>query len=187
MEQNELNHIIRQCQQGNQKAFRMVMQEYQPMIFSLTLKMLADEQDAEDALQDTFVLVWQNIQHYDPEKGKLSTWIYTIASRICLDRLKRRKRTQPIADDESVFRDFSENMNPEHKLVNTEWISIVRILAAQLSQKQQLVFTLRLLENVPIEEIETITQMTAEQIKSNLYVARQKIIQQLKALGYEQE
>ena len=55
--------------------------------------------------------------------------------------------------------------------MNSEWVSIVRVLAAQLSHKQQLVFTLRVLENVPIEEIESITNMNATKIKSNLYVA----------------
>ena len=53
--------------------------------------MLCDEMDAEDACQGTFVNVWLNLHKYNSEKGKLSTWIYTIASNVCLDKLKRRK------------------------------------------------------------------------------------------------
>ena len=71
--------------------------------------------------------------------------------------------------------------------MNAEWVSIVKVLAVQLSPKQQLVFTLRVLENLPIEDIERITNMTATKIKSNLYVAKQQIKQQLIQLGYEQE
>jgi len=89
--------------------------------------------------------------------------------------------------DESTFRAYAANPSPERQLMNSEWVSIVRVLAAQLSPKQQLVFTLRVLENVPIGEIESITNMNAAKIKSNLYVAREQIKQQLIRLGYEQE
>ena len=175
MEQNEVDQIVVQCLEGSKKAFRWLVREYQSMVFSLTLKMLCDERDAEDACQDTFVNVWLNLHKYNSEKGKLSTWIYAIASNICLDKLKRRKPQLPMPSDECTFRAYAANPSPERQLMNSEWVSIVRVLAAQLSHKQQLVFTLRVLENVPIEEIESITNMNAAKIKSNLYVAQQRI------------
>lgn len=113
--------------------------------------------------------------------------ICAIASNICLDKLKRRKPQLPMPSDESTFRAYAANPSPARQLMNSEWVSIVRVLAAQLSPKQQLVFTLRVLENVPIGEIESITNMNAAKIKSNLYVAREQIKQQLIRLGYEQE
>ena len=187
MEQNEVNQIVVQCQEGSKESFRRLVREYQSMVFSLTLKMLCDENDAEDACQDTFVSVWLNLHKYNSEKGKFSTWIYSIASNICLDKLKRRKPQLPMLSDERAFKAYATNPSPERQLMNSEWVSIVRVLAAQLSPKQQLVCTLRVLENVPIEEIESITNMNATKIKSNLYVARQQIKQQLIRLGYEQE
>ena len=60
MEQNEVDQIVVQCLEGSKKAFRLLVREYQSMVFSLTLKMLCDEKDAEDACQDTFVNVWLN-------------------------------------------------------------------------------------------------------------------------------
>lgn len=89
--------------------------------------------------------------------------------------------------DESKFRAYAANPSPERQLMNAEWVSIVKVLTAKLSAKQQLVFTLRVLENLPIEDIERITNMNATKIKSNLYVAKQQIKQQLIQLGYEQE
>lgn len=67
--------------------------------------------------------------------------------------------------DECTFWAYAANPSPERQLMNSEWVSIVRVLAAQLSPKQQLVFTLRVLENVPIEEIESITNMNAAKIE----------------------
>jgi len=187
MEQNEVDQIVVQCREGSKEAFRRLVREYQSMVFSLTLKMLCDERDAEDACQDTFVNVWLNLHKYNSEKGKFSTWIYAIASNICLDKLKRRKPQLPMPSDESKFRAYAANPSPERQLMNAEWVSIVKVLTAKLSARQQLVFTLRVLENLPIEDIERITNMNATKIKSNLYVAKQQIKQQLIQLGYEQE
>ena len=72
----------------------------------------------------------------------------------------------------------------QRTLENSEWVSIVRLMAAQLSPKQKLVFTLSHLEGLSSEEVEHITGMDARQVKSNLYEAKQKIRKRLKELGY---
>jgi len=64
-------------------------------------------------------------------------------------------------------------------------VSIVKVLTNGLSSKQQLVFTLCQLEGLSAAEVEQITGMNALQVKSNLYVARQRIRKRLKELGYE--
>ena len=93
MNPNEVNQIVVQCREGSKEAFQRLVREYQNMVFSLTLKMLCDEREAEDACQDTFVNVWLNLHKYNPEKGKLSTWIYSpplktiFQHRVCTDKL----------------------------------------------------------------------------------------------------
>ena len=77
--------IVVRCQQGEKEAFRWVVQKYQRMVFSLALKMLCDEEEAKDMVQETMIKVWQNIGEYEVEKN-FTTWIYTIAVRLCLDR-----------------------------------------------------------------------------------------------------
>ncbi len=98
--------IITRCQQGNKDAFRWVVQTHQRMLFSLALKMLCDEEEAKDAVQETFIRVWQNIRDYDPQRT-FTTWLYTITSRLCLDRLKRKNRIVAMPDDEQVFRNYA--------------------------------------------------------------------------------
>ena len=176
--------IITRCQQGDKEAFRWVVQTHQRMLFSLALKMLCDEEEAKDAVQDTFIRVWQRIREYDSDKA-FTTWIYTIASRLCLDRLKRMSRIIAMPDDEMVVRRFATESNSQRVLENQEWVSIVRTMAEGLSDKQRLVFTLCQLEGLTSEEAEEITGLDAKQIKSNLYVARQTVRKRLKELGYE--
>lgn len=176
--------IILQCQQGDKEAFRWVVKTHQRMIFSLALKMLCDEEEAKDIVQETFIRVWQSIRNYDPQKT-FSTWIYTIASRLCIDRLKKSSRMVVLPEDEITLRRFASDTDSQQLLENREWISIVRMLAEGLSDKQRLVFTLCQLEGIPSAEVEQITGLDAKQVKSNLYVARQTIRKRLKELGYE--
>ena len=176
--------IILQCQQGDKEAFRWVVKTHQRMIFSLALKMLCDEEEAKDIVQETFIRVWQSIRNYDPQKT-FSTWVYTIASRLCIDRLKRSSRMVVLPEDEITLRRFASDTDSQQSLENREWISIVRMLAEGLSDKQRLVFTLCQLEGIPSAEVEQITGLDAKQVKSNLYVARQTIRKRLKELGYE--
>ncbi len=181
--ENINKEIITRCQSGDKEAFRIVVKHYQRMVFSLSLKMLEDEEDAKDVTQETFLKVWLKLKEYDFQHP-LSTWIYTIASHLCLDRMKKCKRIQPLPEDESFFRAHLTESNAHNQLENKQWVSIVRNLADGLSDKQKLVFTLSHLEGLSSEEIESITNMDATQIKSNLYFARKNIRERLKRLGY---
>jgi RNA polymerase sigma-70 factor, ECF subfamily len=185
MEQRRLNSIILKCKDGDTEAFRLLVSEYQNMGFSLALKLLCSESDAEDAVQEAFVSVWQNINRYSESKGKFTTWLYKIVYRVCLDRLKHKKITSPLPIDQTVFLTYVSAPDPEQQLMNSQWVAIVKVLVSELSSKQQIVFTLSVLENMETEEIEKITGLSADNIKSDLYVARQKIKKQLTRLGYD--
>ena len=110
-----------------------MVQQHQRLVFSLGLKMLANEEEAKDVLQETFIRVWQHIGDFDPQKP-FTTWLYTIASRLCLDRLKQMHRILPLPEDERVLQRFANDN--QQTLENSEWVSIVRMLAEGLSPKQ---------------------------------------------------
>jgi len=188
MKQHELNNIVEQCKAGNQAAFAQLVVTYQNMVFALSLKMLCDEDTAQDVVQETFIRVWQHIGSYKAGNAKLSTWIYTIAYRLCVDLLKCNKKYHEVRpQDENMFKHYVSTLNQERQLMNQEWIAIVKVLARQLSTMQRTVFTLCILENMEHAEVETITGYSSQQIKSNLHIARNKIKEQLKALGYGQD
>ena len=183
MAQTDRDILIR-CQEGDRDAFRWVVCTHQQMVFSLALKMLCDEEEAKDAVQETFIRVWQSIREYDPQRT-FTTWLYTIASRLCLDKIKRKRQIVMMPDDEQVLRNYAADSDSQRTLENSEWISIVRLMAEDLSAKQKLVFTLCQLEGLSSEEVQEITGLDARQVKSNLYVAKQAIRKRLTAFGYE--
>lgn len=175
--------LITRCQAGDKDAFRSLVETCQGMVFSVALKILADEEEAKDIVQETFLRVWLNIGKYEA-RHRFTTWLYAIASRLCLDRLKSHSRIIAMPKDEVVLRRYA-SADGQLELENREWVAIVRLLAEELSPKQRLVFTLSQLGGLSSQEVEEATGFTATQVKSNLHVARQTIRQRLKCLGYE--
>lgn len=78
-------------QQGDQGAFGRLVQRYQNRIYSMALKMLHHQHDAEDASQQAFLQVWQNRQLYNP-KWRFNTWLYRIVANVCIDEYRRGQR-----------------------------------------------------------------------------------------------
>ena len=177
------NDIVERCKAGDRSAFRYVVQNCQGMVYSLSLKMLADVEEAKDVVQDTFIKVWQKIGSYDDRYG-FNTWVYTIASRLCLDRLRKIRPISPTEWDERIFETVADDTDPERQLENNEWVSVVKVMANELSGKQKLVFTLSQLEGLETEQIIEITGLDADQIKSNLYAAKKNIRERLIKMGY---
>ncbi|MBQ4211041.1 MAG: sigma-70 family RNA polymerase sigma factor [Prevotella sp.] len=116
------NDIINKCKSGDKEAFRQIIQTYQQMIYSLALKMLCDEDEAKDIVQETFIRVWQSFQRYDTRKD-MATWIYTIASRLCIDRSRNRKRIVSLSEDKMVFRQFIRMI--DNRLLTLQMIEYV--------------------------------------------------------------
>src|SRR5512134_710173 len=90
-------------QSGDRAEFARLVDAYSTQIYRLAMKMLADEQDAEDVLQNTFMKALQSIRNFEG-RSSLSTWLYRIAVNEALMSLRRHKPTIPVAmeyeDDE---------------------------------------------------------------------------------------
>jgi len=181
MNQSTLSDLITSSKQNDQKAFRKIVEGYQSMIYSLAFRMLCNEEEAKDTVQETFIKVWMNLSAYDSDK-KFSTWIYAIATNLCLDKLKSAKHSfQENTIDETILNVISTD-NVEQSVINAELGNIIRKLTSELTPKQKIVFTLRYLEEIEIDEISQITGMTPNRIKSNLFLARQTIRRKLEIL-----
>ena len=162
--------LVELSKQNDTKAFRELVAEYQPLIFRLAFRLLCDEDEAKDIVQDTFVKVWLNLDKYK-NQFRFSTWIYKIACNLCYDRLRAKKHLQNnIEIPEQI-----SGENIELSVINKELGELIIGMACDLSPKQKLVFTLRDIECLEIYEVTVITSLSAAKIKSNLYLARQYI------------
>jgi RNA polymerase sigma-70 factor (ECF subfamily) len=84
MDQTEIINMVNQCRKGDSSSFRLIVEEYQYMIYQLAFRMLCNEDEAKDIVQETFIRAWQNLSKYRSEI-RMSTWLYTIATNRCID------------------------------------------------------------------------------------------------------
>ncbi|MBA2362977.1 MAG: sigma-70 family RNA polymerase sigma factor [Chloroflexia bacterium] len=89
--------------QGDEAGLGLLYDRYARVVYSLTLKMVRNQQVAEELTQEVFVRVWQQASTYSREKGRFSSWLFGIAHHLAIDELRRRKaRPQQVYDDPDV-------------------------------------------------------------------------------------
>lgn len=184
MDKEHLLSNIERCKNGDKQSFKLLMLDLTDYVFALAFRILANEEDAQDIVQETFIKVWKNIEKYRPEI-KITTWIYTITTNLCLDRIRitRRKPMVFSQDFEKTFNALVSD-NGSDNFDNKQLVEIIAHLSENLTPKQKIVFVLKDLEGLESEEIEQITGLDKVQIKSNLYYARQQIKNKLIQSGY---
>jgi len=85
-------YLLAQAGVGDSKAFEELYTRYSTPLYSLGLRMLNNSSEAEEALQDTFVKIWNNAANYDARKSRPFTWSVTIMRRTCIDRMRKLSR-----------------------------------------------------------------------------------------------
>ena len=176
MNQEKIDNLIGRCKQHDTTAFRQLVETHQAFVFGIAFRLLCDEEDAKDVVQETFIRVWLHLHRYD-EKIRFSTWLYKIACNLCYDRLRAMKRepSNPKTSVELLDIEVCDEWDTEQSVINRNLKEWITTLTRNLSPKQRLIFTLRDIEELEIEEIEKITGMSRAKIKSNLYLARKYI------------
>ncbi len=174
-EQSE--ELIIKCQHGDMNAFNLLIRQYQPYAFAIAFRLLCDEQDAKDVVQESFIRIWKNLHRFD-HRVKFTTWIYKIATNISLDRLRIKKRHSQIFSVTDIV-EISETMTDEQGFdeiySNAQLAQIIMKLTEDLPTKQRLVFILRDLEDLTVEEVCKISGLTIGSVKTNLHYARRTI------------
>ena len=165
----EINQLIHNSQNGDKNAFGKLVLMMGDYVFSVVFRLVNNETEAEDIAQNVFVKAWQNINKYNEAKGKFSTWLYTIATRMALDHLKTNRAQIDLLNIIESEDDIEKDI--DLKLLG----QLLHSATGHLSPQQKLVFVLRDLEEMDVGEVVQITGFSEKKIKDNLYVARKKV------------
>lgn len=168
--------LIQAAAKGDHHAFEELVMRYQGLVYSLCFRMLRDSAEAEDAAQEVFVKLWQKLNSYR-SGDKLSTWLYSITSNHCLDKLRHQKVQRMYTEAQGINKPV--NSTAEQTL-QADLTTAIEQLTGRLPEKQRLVFVLAAMEHCSITEIADITNMQKGQVKSNLYYARRQMSALLK-------
>jgi RNA polymerase sigma-70 factor (ECF subfamily) len=168
--------VLERLQAGDPRAFEELVTAYQHRVFSLAYRMLGSRAEAEEAAQEVFLRIHRALAGFRGE-AKLSTWVYTITSRLCLSRLatghlrmaRAREAEDALADLPSPDGDAVERIERE------EMERALRRAIAELPEERRIVVVLRDLEGLSYEEIAETLGLTLGAVRSRLHRARMEL------------
>ncbi len=168
--------LIEECRSGNLVRFRELVRLTTPFVYSVAFRMLGDEENARDIVQDTMVTVWQKIGKMKTAEA-YKTWIYRIVMNRCYDKLRQQKNSPEIRGDDKAWNLIANTFTDVtvSQLESDEISAVVKIFTSRLSPKQKAVFVLSELEEMSHDEISEVTGMSKSTIKANLFFARKNI------------
>lgn len=170
--------LVRAAQQGDQSAFAQLVEANQAMVYSLAFRMTGNPEDAADLTQDAFLNAWRGFGSFSGQ-STFSTWIYRLASNVCIDFLRREKRRSGVSmtledeEDEERQADLPDlRWSPERELERQEAHEAVRQGLAALSPEHREVLILRELEGLSYAEIAQALDLEEGTVKSRIARAR---------------
>ena len=164
---------ILRAREGDVEAFTQLVEAYQGPVYNLAYRMLGNAVEAEDAAQETFIRVYKRFNTYDVSR-KFSSWLLSIASHYCIDRLRRRRMTWLSLEDVAFTGHLaSEEGRPEEAIARDEKESQVHRLLDELPGDYRAAVVLRYWYDYSYKEIAQALDTTESAIKSRLFRARQ--------------
>lgn len=172
--------IVRECLEGRQDAYTLLMSRYKRPVFGLIYRTVRQREDAEDLAQETFIKAFRSLPSYDPQYA-FSSWLFKIASNLCIDHF-RRQRTETVSlDDEDKPLEIPDGtQNPEEAAVAQSERSVIDAAIGSLPVDYRLVILLRHKEEKSYEEIAQILNLPLGTVKAKVHRARGALKERLK-------
>lgn len=169
--------LVDRCRQGDRVAMRELVEAYQRQVFNAALRLLGSPDDAADVVQNTFLKVFENLGNYDG-RYRLFSWIYRIGVNESLDQLHRRRRLQPLDDEE-----LDETDGPEDEIASAMLVRRVQSGLLALAEDYRVVLVMRHFSDCSYQQIAEVLDLPEKTVKSRIYTARQQLKDWLAANG----
>jgi RNA polymerase sigma factor (sigma-70 family) len=177
--------LVVQLQQGDEAAFKKLVDEWQDMVYNTALGIVQHADDADDITQEVFIQVYQSVSSFKGE-SKFSTWLYRITLSKALDHEKKKKRKKRFGFVQSLFgADGEEQLHPvefNHPGVQMEKKERANELFNALKQipdNQRIAFTLHKLEGQSYQEVAEIMNTTLYAVESLMGRAKANLKKEL--------
>lgn len=179
---------LQRLQAGDKAEFARLVEQYSSVVYRLGLKMLENEQDAEDVLQETFIKAYRALPDFQGNSS-LSTWLYRIASNEALMVLRKRKnKAVPVSIDEPLELAPGEMAPleimdwccmPEDEMMSSEARHYLRQAVSELPESLRVVFLLRDIEGLSTRETSQVLDLSETAVKTRLSRARLRLREKL--------
>lgn len=186
MEAKQDQIYIERVLKGDTNAFSHLINKYKNMVFTLVVKIVKNREDAEEVAQDSFIKAYQKLDSFKGD-SKFSTWLYTIAYRNALTKVRKKKLETTDIDTYVMDNHKDDHDFPQLEAIkNNEQEKYVKQAIENLGETDSLLITLFYLNDNSIEEIQEITEMSQSNVKVRLFRARKKLYKELSLLLKEE-
>ncbi|CAM1364664.1 RNA polymerase sigma-70 factor, ECF subfamily [Tenacibaculum sediminilitoris] len=167
--------LIDQLQQSTTKeiAFRSLVSQYKERLYWHIRKIVISHEDANDVLQNTFVKVFKNINHFKRD-SKLYSWMYRIATNEAITFINKKAKEKNIHISDYQLQ-LTSTLDSDYWFSGDDIQLILQKAIATLPQKQQLVFNMKYFDEMKYEEISEILDTSIGALKASYHIAAKKI------------
>ncbi len=165
--------VLLQNPDSREKAFVVLVSLYKERLYWLIRKIVISHEDSDDVLQNTFIKIFKNIEHFQGE-SQLFTWIYRIAINESLSFLKTQSRRQH-RTVESLQKALAENLQADIYFEGDDIQLKLQKAIAQLPEKQKLIFNMRYFDEIKFKDISLILGTSEGALKASYHIAVKKI------------
>lgn len=174
---------IERCQNGDIAGLHVLYELHRTKVYNLSWRMLGTPHDAEDALQEVFLKVFDRIKNYRGESA-FSTWLYRMTTNHCLDLLRRRKILAFLGFENAP--EVQEKKDSE-KAIDLGFSPVIMKALKKLPEKQKACLLMREMEDLSYEDIAAALQLSLGSVKSNIHRAKAFLKEQLQKEGLSHE
>ena len=173
-------YLIKATKKKDQQAFAKLMDKYKDSIYYMLLKMVNNNDDAEDLTLEAFGKAFNRLHQYTPNFA-FSTWLFKIATNNCIDFLRKKKKNVMSIDnripnndgDDFMFDIKSEGLSPEQLAMNDQKIQLMRQYVKKLKPRYEILVDMRYFKEMSYDEISEELDLPLGTVKAQLFRARE--------------
>ena len=181
----EDDELLKRYANGDPVAARMLIEKYSPPLYRMAFRSLGSSSEAEEIVQETMVRLWRFAPNWKPGKAKVYTWLWRVASNLCIDRIRNNNR---YVEDSSEKIDSSNSQLAN--LIDQDRANAVQEALRQLPARQNQVIVLKYFEgfgNKEIAEIMSVSVATIEGLYARgMKKLKEALIDQKRELGWKE-
>jgi RNA polymerase sigma factor (sigma-70 family) len=171
---------LSQWQSGDITAFEALFRQYERLVLKNAYLITGSREEAEDIVQEVFMAVWRARRTYNPEKGRLTTWLHKITVNACLE--KRRKKKTTIVPFENVGSpDIAEHLSDPAIETPNNYDELIAAMNS-LDKKHRAVLVMRYFNELSYEEIARSLDIPLGTVKSRIYQSLKYLREQMTGL-----
>ena len=173
--------LVERCRQGDDDAWREMVDRFGQKVFSVAYHFTLKREDAEELAQDIFLKVFENLHRYDGS-FPLVAWLVSIARNLCIDRYRRLKREKSFrhVSDDSVLPMLVSGEDPAADAVKKERTKLLFWALSEIPEELSEILVLRDLEGLAYEEIGAALSLPDGTVKSRLFRARAEVARKVR-------